>query len=635
MDRSTLKVFLRAKGQLDSSSITLTKDLHGITVSDPLNKDPAQTFEYYRIFAEASQEEVFETTSRHIIEHVLDGFDSLIIAYGATGSGKSHTILGSEIDPGIYYRTAQCILEEADKISSQKKIDLSITIVELYENSIRDLGLAYKDPRAIAVFTNQQLDISEINGRICVHQATEIPVKTLAEATGVIQQVHDMRAALEAKQGRYVDKAHTIVSFKVRQRYIASAWDQSSESILYLVELPGSEKPKQRKGQEFNESLNPSGSFHALAKCLSNLNSVATHYTDHKITRILEHSFKNNSMISMIGTVEIAKEHNEETLRTLGYIDKCKATAFNVQFGESSNADFTIKHLQNERATLKDKLKRLETTQEEQLKKIVEILGVDTDIDTLLEATQGSKELLKIASQKDAVNRVEALSRRNREIEKRVEENKKVLEKIKKIDFQTQEKHLRQVLEIKDELNRFKDMLEECKASHDYNTKSQVQTKTIELNDMLANSQKLLDEKLTIINKLPQSITSSIKLPEHQEIMEIGKKETEKEYKYRLSELERDCSKHYEATKKKFEMHLEQREQAIASISQEINTFKAQKDKDMDALNKEVKQLFEIVKAQKSVLNHIQSGEYNQRLSIVNFPETIIPEFPSQKTFPQ
>ena len=125
---------------------------------------------------------------------------------------------------------------------------------------------------------------------------------------------------------------------------------------------------------------------------------------------------------------------------------------------------------------------------------------MDTDIDTLLEATQGSKELLKIASQKDAVNRVEALSRRNREIEKRVEENKKVLEKIKKIDFQTQEKHLRQVLEIKDELNRFKDMLEECKASHDYNTKSQVQTKTIELNDKLANSPKLLDEKLKIIS---------------------------------------------------------------------------------------------------------------------------------------
>ena len=123
---------------------------------------------------------------------------------------------------------------------------------------------------------------------------------------------------------------------------------------------------------------------------------------------------------------------------------------------------------------------------------------MDTDIDTLLEATQGSKELLKIASQKDAVNRVEDLSRRNPEIEKRVEENKKVLEKIKKTDFQTQEIHLRQVLEIKVEINRFKDMLEECKASHDYNTKLQLQTKTIELNDMLANSPKLLDEKLKI-----------------------------------------------------------------------------------------------------------------------------------------
>ena len=110
MDRSTLKIFIRAKGLLKESSIVLSKDLHEIIVNDPAGKDPAMKFEYFQVFVETPQEEVFETCSKPVVEHVLDGFDGLIISYGPTHTGKSYSIFGKEYEEGIYTRSIQTFL---------------------------------------------------------------------------------------------------------------------------------------------------------------------------------------------------------------------------------------------------------------------------------------------------------------------------------------------------------------------------------------------------------------------------------------------------------------------------------------------------------------------------------------------
>lgn len=39
----------------------------------------------------ATQEEVYEATAKELVPGVLDGFNSTICAYGATGCGKTHT----------------------------------------------------------------------------------------------------------------------------------------------------------------------------------------------------------------------------------------------------------------------------------------------------------------------------------------------------------------------------------------------------------------------------------------------------------------------------------------------------------------------------------------------------------------
>lgn len=50
---------------------------------------------YDNVFAENStQDEVYHTTTAPLIKDVLNGLSAAVFAYGATGSGKTHTMLG-------------------------------------------------------------------------------------------------------------------------------------------------------------------------------------------------------------------------------------------------------------------------------------------------------------------------------------------------------------------------------------------------------------------------------------------------------------------------------------------------------------------------------------------------------------
>lgn len=50
-------------------------------------------FGFDKVFDEnVTQQEVYEATTRGLLDSVLDGFNATVFAYGATGCGKTHTI---------------------------------------------------------------------------------------------------------------------------------------------------------------------------------------------------------------------------------------------------------------------------------------------------------------------------------------------------------------------------------------------------------------------------------------------------------------------------------------------------------------------------------------------------------------
>lgn len=74
-----------------------------------------------------------------MVEAVLNGFNSTVFAYGATGAGKTHTMLGNEESPGIMYQTMKEVFKVLDDFKVDRIYEITVSFLEIYNENIRDL----------------------------------------------------------------------------------------------------------------------------------------------------------------------------------------------------------------------------------------------------------------------------------------------------------------------------------------------------------------------------------------------------------------------------------------------------------------------------------------------------------------
>lgn len=87
---------------------TLEVQENQVIVKDPVDKqyeDKIQLDVYHRsrekvyafdhVFTQEPIEHIFEQTSKNLINPFLKGYNGCVFAYGATGTGKTHTMLGN------------------------------------------------------------------------------------------------------------------------------------------------------------------------------------------------------------------------------------------------------------------------------------------------------------------------------------------------------------------------------------------------------------------------------------------------------------------------------------------------------------------------------------------------------------
>ena len=87
--------------------------------------------------------DVYDRTTRGIIESVLNGFNGTVFAYGQTSSGKTHTMQGPDIDDeimkGIIPRMVGTVFENIANSPEYVLWTVKVGIVEIYNERIRDL----------------------------------------------------------------------------------------------------------------------------------------------------------------------------------------------------------------------------------------------------------------------------------------------------------------------------------------------------------------------------------------------------------------------------------------------------------------------------------------------------------------
>ncbi|KAI7821551.1 P-loop containing nucleoside triphosphate hydrolase protein, partial [Gamsiella multidivaricata] len=290
-------------------------------------KDMRYAFD--RVFDEDSQQqEVFENTTKHLIDGVLGGYNGTLFAYGATGCGKTHTISGTPEKPGIIFLTMQELYVRIKELEDEKTIEISLSYLEVYNEAIRDL-LAKPTPDTVKP---QALHLREDSSkRVTIAGLSEHHPKGMDELMELVFKGNENRTISPTEANATSSRSHAVLQINICQRLrTADISEDFTMATLSLIDLAGSERASATKnrGSRLMEGANINKSLLALGNCINALceNRPKSHipYRDSKLTRLLKFSLGGNCKTVMIACVSPSSRHYEETHNTLKYANRAK-----------------------------------------------------------------------------------------------------------------------------------------------------------------------------------------------------------------------------------------------------------------------------------------------------------------------
>lgn len=78
--------------------------------------------------------QVLQYLTFHIFSPPPPPHGNLVLAYGATGAGKTHTMLGSPEDPGVMYLTMAELYNSMDQMKEEKHCAIAVSYLEVNEH---------------------------------------------------------------------------------------------------------------------------------------------------------------------------------------------------------------------------------------------------------------------------------------------------------------------------------------------------------------------------------------------------------------------------------------------------------------------------------------------------------------------
>ncbi|KAM5274440.1 kinesin-like protein KIF19 [Ctenodactylus gundi] len=270
----------------------------------------------------ATQEMVYQATTKGLIEGIISGYNATVFAYGPTGCGKTYTMLGTDHEPGIYVRTLNDLFHAIEETSSDMEYEVSMSYLEIYNEMIRDLlnpSLGYLDLR------------EDSKGMIQVAGITEVSTINANEIMQLLTKGNRQRTQEPTAANRTSSRSHAVLQVAVRQRSrLKSVLQEVRQGRLFMIDLAGSERASQtqNRGQRMKEGAHINRSLLALGNCINALSDKGSHkyvnYRDSKLTRLLKDSLGGNSRTVMIAHISPASTAFEESRNTLTYAGRAK-----------------------------------------------------------------------------------------------------------------------------------------------------------------------------------------------------------------------------------------------------------------------------------------------------------------------
>jgi kinesin family protein 18/19 len=286
------------------------------------NREKRYAFDY-AFDTLTSQEEIYDNTTGFLLNGVLNGYNATVFAYGATGSGKTYTMLGSDNQPGLIFLTLYNLFYKISLLED-KKYRVLLSYIEIYNETIRDL-LNPND--------SESLDVREdsIKG-VKIVGVTEFQANSVEEVMTIVKKGNKNRTQEPTNMNEESSRSHAVLQVMVEQRErTRDTMEVIKIGKLSLIDLAGSERAavSQNRGLRLLEGANINRSLLALGNCINalgdkNYKGSYVPYRDSKLTRLLKDSLGGNCRTVMIATIAPSHLTLEDSVNTLKYANRAK-----------------------------------------------------------------------------------------------------------------------------------------------------------------------------------------------------------------------------------------------------------------------------------------------------------------------
>ena len=443
--------------------VKVSRDERAITISENVNatdedgnptygNGPYSThrFTFDTVYGQNStQEKVYNTTARAVVDSSLQGYNATIFAYGQTGTGKTYTMEGfhQHDQRGIIPRAIEQIFNHiSSSVSPRLRFLVRASYLQIYNEVISDLlkpertNLAIREAKKRGVF---------------VEGLSEWVVRSPEEIYGLMERGGAMRATGSTKMNELSSRSHAvfiIIAEQSETTYVDSSGNELAPEDFHelvkttktqsdlnalekdvrqsfkvgklnLVDLAGSERVRLSgaTGQRLEESKKINQSLSALGNVIAALTDPRGRqhipYRDSKLTRILEDSLGGNCKTTMMAMVSPALEAILESVSTLKFANRAK----NIKNLATINEDMDQRSLLRK---YERELKRLRAELENRTKTVV-------DKRRLLELDEQRRR-----AEQDKMAAIRALEKRSLEFMREKQEKKRLESKINSLQGQ-------------------------------------------------------------------------------------------------------------------------------------------------------------------------------------------------------
>ena len=373
--------------ELNANCIEINKDQKSIK----LKNNNERNYTYDKIFSsETDQKKIFNEIGLPLVKKFLAGYNSTIFAYGQTGAGKTHTIIGpleSLFDDknenfGLIPNILNFLFEKKEeainiiKESTKEKLEkvdytLTCSCIEIYNEQLIDL-----------LNNNTQFDKSDEILKIredpkkgmYIENLTEQEINSAKKAKELLISGFKNRHVASTSMNHESSRSHLIYTlFLSTKLELGDGILKMRSSRLHLVDLAGSERQKYTNttGQRIKEAGNINKSLSILGNVINaviEFNEGKTKFVpfrDSKLTYYLKDSIGGNSKTVIIGNISQSFIQINETQSTLNFIQRAKMIKNKSKIIE--NVNDMVKMLQNE-------IKNLKIINEELNKKLEDLI---------------------------------------------------------------------------------------------------------------------------------------------------------------------------------------------------------------------------------------------------------------------